>query len=46
MQEEKRTTAKKPYHTPELTEHGSLKNMTLGGSPGVNDSTPPNTDPI
>ena len=36
---------KKAYHTPTFDRYGALKNVTLGGSPGIGDSSPPATFP-
>ena len=36
---------KKVYHAPTLDRYGALKNVTLGGSPGIGDSSPPATFP-
>lgn len=36
---------RKPYSPPELDVLGDVRDVTLGGTPGVNDSGFPNTQP-
>lgn len=35
---------RRPYEPPRLVAFGDIRDKTLGGTPGMNDSTPPNTN--
>lgn len=37
--------AKRPYETPRIIDRGDVRDVTLGGSPGVGDSGQANFDP-
>jgi len=38
-----RATPRRPYESPRVEVLGDVRDITLGASPGVADSTPPNT---
>ena len=39
-------TNKKEYKKPKITNYGKLKDLTLGGSPGISDSGNPDTQDL
>lgn len=40
------TSPRRVYETPLLEVLGDIRTLTLGATPGVGDSTPPNTQPF